>query len=54
MNFLILYLYIGLISQFVTLCYCEGHINDKYPYESLQCYSSYTKPDLKLICPEAR
>jgi hypothetical protein len=25
-----------------------------YPSNSLQCYSSLTKPDMKLICPAAR
>lgn len=25
-----------------------------WPYDTLRCYSSMTKPDMKLICPEAR
>jgi hypothetical protein len=29
-------------------------ISARYPKRSLQCYSTYTKPDMKLICPEAR
>ena len=30
------------------------HTQAAYPETSLQCYSSQTKPDKKLICPDGR
>ena len=29
-------------------------VSGLWPYDTLRCYSSMTKPDMQLICPEAR
>jgi hypothetical protein len=29
-------------------------VHSIWPYDTLRCYSSMTKPDMQLICPEAR
>lgn len=39
-----------LIIVFVLVSLAQA----KYPQSSLQCYSTYTQPGMKLICPEAR
>ena len=46
---------------FVRVLWCVGALtllgrvaNAAYPLTTLRCYSTFTKPDSQLICPEAR
>jgi hypothetical protein len=59
------YLFAFLVIVFASLSSVEGQAGAesskflpadvmKYPSESIQCYSSLTKPDYRLICPAAR
>ena len=44
----VLYVGVGCFMGLVALVYAV------YPMSTLRCYSTYTKPDGQLICPEAR
>ncbi len=44
-----------IVAYFITLIISsQGQYDPSYPYSALQCMSSLTLPDRKVICPEAR